>query len=252
MSTTTTRLALTKPAGTESYDVGIVNANSDKLDGAAGAVGITSTTRPGSPFAGQLIRETDTGMLKWWDSSGTPQWRDASQVPRDRGTGTTVPATDLRRGDVYFHTGQDCLFVYTGTAWKQATIPSSSSGTAGLHDEQLRLHPTYGLQRSATGVWVQVAPYTLSVHGQSIGSVATSGGAGVTVVVTLPGGKAMPSSTYVVNARARENLAGFGSAIIRTHETLSTSTTQFSVRVEHTFGSALSCVIDYTCTTVTP
>lgn len=76
---------------------------------------------------------------------------------RDRGTGTALPAADNRRGDVYFHTGQDCLFVYNGTAWRQAQIPVSSSATAPLYDGQLRVHPTLGLQQSAGGAWKPTA-----------------------------------------------------------------------------------------------
>lgn len=64
MATTTTRLALTKPAGTDVVDIDVLNANSDKLDAAAGATICTSTTRPASPYSGQIIYETDTGFFK--------------------------------------------------------------------------------------------------------------------------------------------------------------------------------------------
>lgn len=40
---------------------------------------------------------------------------------RNRGSGTSLPNTDLRRGDVYYHTGLVCLMVYTGAGWRQAT-----------------------------------------------------------------------------------------------------------------------------------
>lgn len=69
MATTTTRLALTKPAGTDVVDVDVLNANSDKLDAAAGATICTSTTRPASPYSGQIIYETDT-KLTWKYSGG--------------------------------------------------------------------------------------------------------------------------------------------------------------------------------------
>lgn len=63
MSTTTTRLALVKPATSEFYDVAIFNANADKIDSIAGFTDCTSTTRPSTPFTGQGIRESDTGAL---------------------------------------------------------------------------------------------------------------------------------------------------------------------------------------------
>lgn len=60
MPTTTTRLALSKPLGTETVDIDVLNANADKIDAAAGTTICTSTTRPSSPYSGQLIYETDT------------------------------------------------------------------------------------------------------------------------------------------------------------------------------------------------
>lgn len=61
MATSTSRLGLTKPVTSENYDVSIVNANSDKVDAAAGFQPVTSATRPVAPYSGQAIRETDTG-----------------------------------------------------------------------------------------------------------------------------------------------------------------------------------------------
>lgn len=60
MATTTSRLALTKPAGTDSVDVAVLNGNADKIDAAIGAKICTSGTRPSSPYDGQVIYETDT------------------------------------------------------------------------------------------------------------------------------------------------------------------------------------------------
>lgn len=61
MATSTSRLGLTKPAGTENIDVSILNANADKVDAVMGFTPVTSATRPASAFSGQAIRETDTG-----------------------------------------------------------------------------------------------------------------------------------------------------------------------------------------------
>lgn len=64
MSTTTSRLGLYKPAddGSEFVDVSTdLNQNLDKLDAALGFVPATSSTPPGSPFAGMARQDTDTG-----------------------------------------------------------------------------------------------------------------------------------------------------------------------------------------------
>jgi hypothetical protein len=69
MATSTPRLALTKPAGTDLVSLADINANYDKLDTNAGIFLCTSVTRPGTPYSGQLIFETDTRRILQW--SGT-------------------------------------------------------------------------------------------------------------------------------------------------------------------------------------
>lgn len=70
MSTATTRLALTKPASSETVDVTILNGDFDKIDNAVGATVCTSTTRPSAPFTGQLAYTTDgTPHLIIWNGT---------------------------------------------------------------------------------------------------------------------------------------------------------------------------------------
>lgn len=81
MPGSTTRLSLYKPGGgssgsygaDESADIDKINDNMDKLDAAVGARNVTSTTRPSSPYDGQLIKETDTGKLLIWRQTAG-QW----------------------------------------------------------------------------------------------------------------------------------------------------------------------------------
>jgi hypothetical protein len=76
MSTLTTRLGLYKPdsAGIEFVNVVTdVNNNFDSLDAKMGAFACTSATRPGTPYNGQFIRETDTGKLMLWDGASWKQ-----------------------------------------------------------------------------------------------------------------------------------------------------------------------------------
>lgn len=71
MATSTTRLGLRKPNNTTDT-VNVVtdlNDNWDKLDAAVGAIVCTSTTRPGSPYTGELIFETDTKKVACWDGT---------------------------------------------------------------------------------------------------------------------------------------------------------------------------------------
>ena len=69
MATTTTKLGLTKPDFVDVVDISELNTNFDDIDEAAGADLVTSSTRPGTPWAGQVIFETDTSKSFVWDGS---------------------------------------------------------------------------------------------------------------------------------------------------------------------------------------
>ena len=74
MATTTTRLSLRKPDPTpvtgDFVDAGAdLNANWDKVDGAMPFFPCTSGTRPGSPFTGMQIHETDTKDCLYWNGT---------------------------------------------------------------------------------------------------------------------------------------------------------------------------------------
>jgi hypothetical protein len=71
MATTTTRLSLIKPDFTDVVDISDLNSNADDIDANIGAVVVTSTTRPASPFTGQFIYETDTLSARIWNGT---QW----------------------------------------------------------------------------------------------------------------------------------------------------------------------------------
>lgn len=73
--TATSKLGLTKDDGTENYSVTRVNANTDKLDAAAGAQICTSATRPSSPFTGQEAYETDTSAHIVCTNATGPVWK---------------------------------------------------------------------------------------------------------------------------------------------------------------------------------
>lgn len=73
MGDLTPRLDLYLPGGgssgtiaDEPADIDKLNDNFRRLDGTAGALPVTSTTRPPTPFEGQLIYETDTGFMQIW------------------------------------------------------------------------------------------------------------------------------------------------------------------------------------------
>lgn len=74
MSTTTSRLALYKPADDGSEPINIatdINQNLDKIDAAIGFIPATSSTPPPSPFAGMGRQDSDTGRVYYRDHTNS-------------------------------------------------------------------------------------------------------------------------------------------------------------------------------------
>jgi hypothetical protein len=69
MSSTLARTGYVLPVGTENCDVNIVNANMTKVDAQIGALVCTSSTRPSTPYSGQIVFETDTQMFAFYTGS---------------------------------------------------------------------------------------------------------------------------------------------------------------------------------------
>lgn len=74
----TDRLGLVKPLSGEIQDDGRAqyNANFDQLDRMPGTFICTSSTRPGSPFLGQHIYETDSNKTLAWNGT---EWLDVTE-----------------------------------------------------------------------------------------------------------------------------------------------------------------------------
>lgn len=128
MSTTTARLGLTKPAPVgEVVDIAILNTNFDKIDTAAGFTVCTSGTRPGTPYTGQQILETDTGNRYYWSGS---YWRGIGRLTCTSG----ARPTNQREGQEIYETDTDRLYVYDGATWKHIIeVATAASLTLGAN-----------------------------------------------------------------------------------------------------------------------
>jgi len=80
VATNTTKLALVKPDGADLVDIAVLNSNADKIDSAVGAFICTSTTRPATPWDGQVIFEKDTLNQRIWDTT-TTTWIQVAGTP---------------------------------------------------------------------------------------------------------------------------------------------------------------------------
>lgn len=116
MATNTTKLALSKPDGTDLVDIAVLNGNFDKIDAASGATICTSTTRPASPWNGQVIFETDTLNALVYRTS-TTSWNIlggstvASAPPSGAGNGNFWWDSDNGKLYIYYNDGNSGQWV---------------------------------------------------------------------------------------------------------------------------------------------
>ena len=130
MATNTTKLALTKPDGTDLVDIAVLNANADKIDAASGATICTSTTRPASPWNGQVIFETDTLNALVYRSS-TSSWTTIGGS-----TVSATPPTTAGSGNLWWDSDNGKLYIYysdgNSSQWV-AVIPGSGANQAATN-----------------------------------------------------------------------------------------------------------------------
>jgi hypothetical protein len=133
MSTLTSKLQLFKPDGNDGVArVADLNNNWGILDAAVGVAECTSVTRPVSPYAGQIIRETDTLQLAVRNVSNTA-WVYISAV---QVVSATSDITAPYNGQMAFVTNNFSLFVYrsstaTWSRYPDSSTPQSTQNTSG-------------------------------------------------------------------------------------------------------------------------
>lgn len=131
MATTTTRLGLEKPAYADAADIAVLNQNFDDIDAAVGLKVVTSTTRPATPWDGQLIFETDTNQTLMWDSTASA-WKYVGGAAIVC-TSSTRPASPLN-GQIIYETDTRNVLVYStaATAWRFPVSYYRPANAAGL------------------------------------------------------------------------------------------------------------------------
>lgn len=157
MSTTTSRLGLTKPTeATDLVDVDVINANMDLLDATAALGYVTTSTRPSTTvFAGRAIFESDTGLavVSNGSSPASASWLYPGAVAQNK-TNSTRP-TVVVAGELVRESDTGNLLVHNGTApasggWEQlrsnvrvftsSTRPGSPTTFAGLAIKESDTH----------------------------------------------------------------------------------------------------------------
>lgn len=115
-----------------------LNANFLAIDTLAHAVVCTSATRPGSPYAGQVIYETDT-RLAYIRNTANTAWLLIGGIPSVSSTATVLsPYT----GQVVFVTTGNTFMRYTGSAWTTQSM-FTHSGTATVSTQESTTSTSY-------------------------------------------------------------------------------------------------------------
>lgn len=152
--TATARLGLTRDLTTDNYDVNRVNANSDKIDAAIGAVECTSSTRPSSGnFGGRLAYETDTnGLIVYMTSISN--WRYANMPAI--GSATIRNAINNKHDGLrIYRSDRDWIEVYDGAAWRVHGMAQCSTET----DRDANVTPWDGAKAFTNDVRIEWVHY---------------------------------------------------------------------------------------------
>lgn len=120
----------------------------------------TSTTRPTSPFDGQVIYETDTDTTRVWDGT---TW---DVIGVGVFTSTTRPSSPYE-GKLIYETDTDLVRVWNGSSWitvgatspitavGSATVATSQSTTSTSYTDLATVGPTVTITTGTTAiVWI--------------------------------------------------------------------------------------------------
>jgi hypothetical protein len=158
VSSFTTKLGLELPAGSDLWSrASFLNDNLQNIDDNFGTVVCTSTTRPSSPYAGQLIYETDTRLLfqrnaansAWVMVGNVPYLADPSDI-----------ASPYTGQIVYSSLGRQFWEFHTSTGWTPVsffrntstqTVAAAETTTSGSYADLTTTGPnvtitSYGIQ----------------------------------------------------------------------------------------------------------
>lgn len=155
MATPTTKLGLLKPDGTDVWNQAAYdNTNWDRIDSTMGVTECTSTTRPASPYAGMILRETDTLRIIVRNAANNAWMTTNGSVPIVNNTSDIT--TPINGMVVLSFTGFG-LWLYKSSA--SAWVPLT-------HDDYYTLRQ--GTNTSISAGWTAI-PFATTVEGSNQG-----------------------------------------------------------------------------------
>lgn len=200
MATNTTKLGLIKPDFVDVVDVADLNSNADDIDAAVGFAIVTSSTRPGTPWTGQSIFETDTGSSFIWDGSawqpggGGGSIEISATAPSSPGEGDLWWDSDNGKLYIYYNDGNSSQWVDAAgpSVAVQSTAPTGYEGQLWLDDTDGSMYVYYTDPGGGSSSW--------------IGAVSRSGGI-LQVVSTTK------SDTFSTTSTSYTDVTGFSATI---------------------------------------
>lgn len=157
MATTTPRIGLTKPDGTDLVDIAVLNTNFDKIDSNIASTKIQST-KPTTANAGDLWWDSDTGTLYlYYTDANSSQWVAATSDPINIG----VVANQTER-DAQYPTPAQGMSVYRtdlGYTQRYYGLYNASTNPAG---------------RNPAGWYKEAGMIVQMVYGTTISEVTNS------------------------------------------------------------------------------
>lgn len=178
MATTTPRIGLTKPDGTDLVDIAVLNTNFDKIDSNIASTKIQST-KPTTANAGDLWWDSDTGTLYlYYVDANSSQWVAATSDPVNIG----VVANQTER-DAQYPTPAQGMSVYRtdlGVTQRYYGLFNSSTNPGGMNSAGwYNTEKTAGLVPvSPTGVVAVSGSATID----AIGKVSFTGCTAITLL----------------------------------------------------------------------
>ena len=159
MATTTPRIGLTKPDGTDLVDIAVLNTNFDKIDSNIASTKIQST-KPTTANAGDLWWDSDTGTLYlYYTDANSSQWVAATSDPINIGVVANQTERDAQyptpaQGMSVYRTDLGVTQRYYG-AFNASTNPGGRD-IAGWYDTEksvglVPIQPTSAVIATGTG-----------------------------------------------------------------------------------------------------
>jgi hypothetical protein len=182
-----------------------INANFQGIDDKFGIVICTSATRPSSPFAGQMIYETDTQFTYVRNVANT-LWTMTANIPS---VASTAAISSPFTGQVVFVTTGNTFYRYTGASWVVYSLFSHSSNNTVSTGEQTSSTSYTALTTAGPAVTIDSKGTQALVCIRATGFGTTATARGIAISFAISGATTLASSDSN-GALATCNQDGYG------------------------------------------